>query len=138
LRTLPPTTVLLDTSFLLTILRSHLELDKEIRHAVAGPLLIATTQGVIMELQRLSRKGGTSRAGLARGALEVLASHRVAVLSSQDLPEVDSAILAAALSRKDRVIVATVDFHLREILAKHHLASIIPRGHKGLMLSRVA
>jgi rRNA-processing protein FCF1 len=92
-----------------------------------------------MELQRLSRKGGTSRAGLARGALEVLGSHRVAVLfSSQDLPEVDSAILAAALSRKDRVIVATVDFHLREILAKHHLASIIPRGHKGLILSRVA
>jgi rRNA-processing protein FCF1 len=111
----------------------------EIKRAIAGPLLIATTQGVVMELQRLSRKGGTSTAGLARSALEVLSSHRVEVLcSSQDLPEVDSAILAAALSRRDRVIVATVDLRLREILTKHHLASIIPRGHKGLVLSRVA
>ncbi len=136
MRTRPPVTVLIDTSFILTMLKNHKEFGEEIRDISAGPVRLATTDGVVMELQRLSRSGSFDTAGLAKIALAALEKRRIDVLeSSPGIPEVDSSILAIALATKDAAAVATVDRRLRHALLKHGLKTISPRGRGGLVIS---
>jgi rRNA-processing protein FCF1 len=107
--------VLLDTSFLLTMLREHMDFGEEIRTTVPGPLRIVTIDVVRFELGRLARRGSSATGGLAKLALEQLERKRVPVMDTElVVKDTDTAILTAALSQKGPVAVATLDRRLRE------------------------
>ncbi len=135
MKTPSPLTVLMDTSFILAMLKDHRNFHEEIRNVLAGHVRVATTDGVIMELRRLSRGGSFETAGLAKVALETFEKGGVDILeASPEIPDVDSSIVAAALADKGAAAVATVDRRLRDALLKHGLTAIFPRGHQGLMV----
>jgi rRNA-processing protein FCF1 len=129
----PYTTVVLDTSFILSMLRNHREFDDGIRDSVRGPLRLATSDGVLMELQRLARSGDFQAAGLARVALSVLEKRGVLIQETDpSTPNVDTAILALALGDRGLVEVATSDRRLKHALYKLGVTAISPRKHGGL------
>lgn len=109
----------------------------ELRNLVAGPLRPVTIDRVYYELQRLAREGPTKSAGLARIALKVLEAQGVEVLDTIfGLPDVDTALVAAALGEKAPTMVATVDRHLRQTLSKHRISSVFPTRQYKLAISR--
>jgi len=129
--------VLLDTSFLLTMLREHMDFGEEIRTTVPGPLRIVTIDLVQFELGRLARRGSSATGGLAKLALEQLERKRVPVMDTElVVKDTDTAILTAALSQKGPVAVATLDRRLREILRRSGVSTIYPRRRRGLILSK--
>jgi rRNA-processing protein FCF1 len=131
--------ILLDTSFILSMLRDHREFDQEIRNTMAGPLRITTTDGVMMELQRLARSGNFATAALSRVALTTLEKKRIEVQDTwPSMPSVDISILAQALADKGQVEVATVDRRLRALLLKLGVGVIYPRRGRGVVVSPFA
>jgi len=129
--------VLLDTSFLLTMLREHMDFAEEIRTTVPGQLRIVTIDLVQFELERLARRGSSTTSGLAKLALEQLERKRVPVMDTKLVArDTDTAILAAALSQKGLVAVATLDKVLRETLRRSGVSTIYPRRRRGLILSK--
>ncbi len=127
--------ILVDSSFILTMLRKHRDFDDEIRKSSRGPVRIITTDGVIMELQRLARSGNFETAGLARIALASLERSRIDVQdTSPSTPNVDTAILLTALAEKNSIKVATVDRRLRNTLFKLGVPVICPRAHAGVVI----
>ena len=129
--------VLLDTSFLLTMLREHMDFCEEIRTTVPGQLRIVTIDLVQLELERLVRRGSSTTSGLAKLALEQLERKRVPVMDTKLVArDTDTAILAAALSQKGLVAVATLDKRLRETLRRSGVSTIYPRRRRGLILSK--
>lgn len=132
-----PVTILVDTSFFLTIVRQRRNFDEEIRNAVTGPVNIATTSGVVLELQRLSRSGSSETAGLARMVLGLLEQKGINVLEDMSgISQVDTAIVALALGEKTPIAIATIDRGLRGLLSKHGLVTIYLRGRKGVIVDR--
>lgn len=110
---------------------------EEIRKVLTGPLNVATTDGVIMELQRLARRGTFETAGLAKVALETFEKEGIDIVKAcPEVPDVDTSIVAAALAEKGEVAVATTDHRLREAVFKHGLKAIFPRGRRELAVSR--
>ena len=135
MRTRPIDTVIIDTSFILALLKNHEEFYEEIRNVLVGPVRIATTDGVRMELQRLARSGTFETAGLARVALEILETRQVEIReTSPSIPDVDASIVAAALSDENQILVATVDQRLKNILFRLGLRAISPGGRRGLLV----
>lgn len=127
------TTVILDTSFIISMLRNHREFDDGIRDSVLGPVRLATSDGVLMELQRLARSGDFHTAGLAKVALSVLEKRGVLIQETDpSTPNVDTAILALALGDRGAVEVATSDRRLKHALYKLGITAISPRNHGGL------
>ena len=132
-----PVTILVDTSFFLTIARQRRNFHEELRNAVTGPVSILTTSGVVLELQRLSRSGGSETARLATMVLGLLEQKGIRVLEEMSgISQVDTALVALALEEKTPVAIATVDRRLRELLKRHALGTIYPRGRKGLVVTR--
>ena len=79
---------------------------------------MATTDGVLMELQRLARNGKFESKGLAKVALSLLETDKVEIRETHpSLSKVDTGILAVALGDRDRVDVATMDRRLSKILS---------------------
>ena len=133
-----PLTVVIDTSFLLTMLEQHREFDEELQQAITVPVKIATIDSVVFELQRLARRGPFKTAGLAKLGLSLLYKKRISIIEvPMGLPDVDSTILAFALAEKNSVAVATVDRHLRFLLGRNGIPTVFPRGGRGLMFQRV-
>lgn len=129
--------VLLDTSFLLTMLRERMDFGEEIRTTIPGQLRIVTIDLVQFELGRLARRGSSTTSGLAKLALEQLERKRVPVMDTElVVRDTDTAILTAALSQKGPVAVATLDRRLRETLRRSGVSTIYPRRRKGLILSK--
>jgi len=117
------------------MLRQHRDFDDEIRNSAGGPVRIATTDGVIMELQRLARNGSFATSGLARIALSSLERGGIDVQdTSPSTPNVDTAILMSALAERNQVKVATVDRGLRNALVKLGVPVICPRAHGGVVI----
>ncbi len=126
----------MDTSFLLYMLREHTEFDEKIRQAVPGPIKIATIDLVRFELERLARIRASTSGGLSKLALDQLDRKNVRVIGTLTGTGADMAIIAAALSERGPVTVATVDRSLRENLAKVGISTLYPRSHRGLIFLR--
>ncbi len=130
-------TVLIDTSFFLTMLKGHRNFQQEIKNSASGHVSVMTTDGVIMELQRLARRGTFGTSGLAKVALETFEKEGIHISNwSPEVPNVDTSIVAAALAGKGEVAVATTDRRLRGTLFKHGLRVIFPRGRHALIVSK--
>lgn len=101
-------------------------------------MIIATLDRIVFELQRLARTGSSQRRGLARVALGLVKPARIQVLETVfGLPDVDTSIVTFAMARREPVIVATLDRRLRELLSKHRIPTIHPRGRRRLMASMI-
>ena len=112
----PSRTVLLDTSFILTLTKSH----RDLRDAatLGARVVLATTDGVVMELQRLARNGSFRSKGLARIALSELERNKVEVRETHPAtPKVDTGIIAVALGDRRKIDVGTVDRQLSRTLS---------------------
>src|SRR5215471_4020195 len=116
LTTAAPRIVLLDTSFILALTKSHISLRDAAR--TGGRAVLATTDGVLMELQRLARNGKFETKGLAKIALSLLETDKVEIRETHpSISKVDTGILAVALGDRHRVDVATIDRRLTKTLS---------------------
>jgi rRNA-processing protein FCF1 len=132
-----PLTVLLDTSFLITMLEQRRDIDEELRDLIKGPVRVATLDMVERELQRLGRTRSSKTGGLASAALELLKSRKYSILTSGiETSDTDAAILSFSLAKGEPLAVATVDRKLRVSLANFGLPVIYPMRRRGLLISK--
>jgi rRNA-processing protein FCF1 len=120
--------ILLDTNFLLTIVRFRIDLN-EISNLLIEPYQLATLNLIVKELEEISHS--KSAAGLhAKIALEIIKTKDIEILKSKE-ENTDNAILEFA--SKD-FIVATNDSKLRKELKKNRIKTIYLRARKYLAI----
>jgi len=136
-KTRPSVQILLDTSFLLTMLKQHRNPEEEIRTAVPGNVKILVLDIVVFELERLARKASASTHAFASASLDFLAKRRIPVIEHKAGPtDVDAALIACALTEKTPTGMATVDRGLRSALGSQDVPVIYPRTRRGLVAER--
>ena len=136
-KTRPSVQILLDTSFLLTMLKQHRNPEEEIRTAVPGNVKILVLDIVVFELERLARKASASTHAFASASLDFLAQRRIPVIEHKVGPtNVDAALIPCALTEKTQTGMATVDRGLRSALASQDVPVIYPRTRRGLVAER--
>jgi len=134
-----PLTVILDTSFLLAVLEQRRDIDEELRDLIRGPLRIATLDMVERELQRIGRTRSSKTGAFANAALELLKVRKYSIFPAGiETSDTDAAILSFSLTRDDLLAVATVDRKLRAALSRLGIATIYPKRHQGLLMSKSA
>ena len=134
-----PLTVILDTSFLLAVLEQRRDIDEELRDLISGPLRIATLDMVEHELQRIGRTRSSKIGAFANAALELLKVRKYSIFPAGiETSDTDAAILSFSLTRNDLLAVATVDRKLRAALSRLGIATIYPKRHQGLLMSKSA
>ena len=134
-----PLTVILDTSFLLAVLEQRRDIDEELRDLISGPLRIATLDMVERELQRIGRTRSSKTGAFANAALELLKVRKYSIFPAGiETSDTDAAILSFSLTRNDVLAVATVDRKLRAALSRLGIATIYPKRHQGLLMSKSA
>ena len=134
-----PLTVILDTSFLLAVLEQRRDIDEELRDLISGPLRIATLDMVERELQRIGRTRSSKTGAFANAALELLKVRKYSIFPAGiETSDTDAAILSFSLTRNDLLAVATVDRKLRAALSRLGIATIYPKRHQGLLMSKSA
>ena len=139
MKTVRPLTVILDTSFLLAVLEQRRDIDEELRDLISGPLRIATLDMVERELQRIGRTRSSKTGAFANAALELLKVRKYSIFPAGiETSDTDAAILSFSLTRNDVLAVATVDRKLRAALSRLGIATIYPKRHQGLLMSKSA
>ena len=129
--------ILLDTSFLLTMLDQHRDPVEELRAEVHGDLKILVLDLVIFELERLARKASSKTHAFARASLDFLEKRRIPVIEHKPGPsDVDAALIACALTEQESTGIATVDRALRSALASQDVPVIYPKNRRGLVTSK--
>ncbi len=129
-----PLQILLDTSFLLTMLKQHRDLEEEIRSSIPGPIKISTLDTVVYELERLARTRSSRQGALAKAGLELIKKRKYPTLESKPGPsDVDTTLIAFALIENEPTAIATVDRELREALTAQRIPTIYPRARSGLV-----
>ena len=130
-------TVLLDTSFLLAMLEQRRDIDEELRDLINGPTRIATLDMVERELQRIGRTRASKIGAMANAALELLILRRYQILSAGiETSDTDAAILSFSQATNEPLAVATVDRKLRTALSRLGIATVYPKRHRGLLMSK--
>ena len=129
--------ILLDTSFLLTMLKQHRDPEEEIMTAVPGNVKILVLDIVVFELERLARRASASTHAFASASLNFLEKRMISVMEHKAGPtDVDAALIACALTEKTLTGIATVDRGLRSALASQDVPVIYPRRRRGLVAER--
>ena len=136
-KTRPAVQILLDTSFLLTMLKLHRDPVEEIRTAVPESVKILVLDLVRFELERLARKASSKTHAFASSSLEFLEKRKLPVTEHKPGPtDVDAALIACALTEKTPTGIATVDRALRSALASQDVPVIYPKTRRGLVAER--
>jgi rRNA-processing protein FCF1 len=129
--------ILLDTSFLLTMLKLHRDPEEEIRTAVPGNVKILVLDLVKFELERLARKASSKTHAFASSSLDFLEKRKLPVIEHKPGPaDVDAALMACALTEKSPTGIATVDRALRSALASQDVPVIYPKARRGVVAER--
>ena len=137
MKTRPSVQILLDTSFLLTMLKQHRDPEEEIRTAVPGNVKILVLDLIIFELERLARKALAKTQAFASAGLDLLGKREIPVIAHKPGPaDVDAALIAFTLTEKTPTGIATVDRALRSALASQDIPVIYPRTRRGLVAER--
>lgn len=137
MKTRPTIQILLDTSFLLTMLEQHRDPVQELRAEVQGDLKILVLDLGIFELERLARKASSKTHAFARASLDFLEKRKIPVVEHKPGPsEVDAALIACSLAERQPTGIATVDRALRSALASQGVPVIYPRARRGLVASK--
>jgi len=136
-KTRPSVQILLDTSFLLTMLKQHRDPEEEIRAGLSGNVKILVHDFVVFELERLARKASANTHAFASASLDFLQKRNVSVLEHKPGPsDVDAALIACALTEKTPTGIATVDRALRSALTSLYVPVIYPKARRGLVAER--
>ena len=136
-KTRPSVQILLDTSFLLTMLKDHRDPEEEIKAEVPGDVRILIVDLVILELERLARKASAKTQAFARASLDFLNKRKFSVVEHKPGPsDVDAALIACALTETKPTGIATVDRGIRTALGKQGVPVIYPRIRRGLVASK--
>jgi uncharacterized protein len=115
--------VILDTNFIITCVKQKIDFFEEIRFM---GLEIVVPKQVIAELERLSKKKGTTKVQ-AELALEVLRSDRPKIIDLK-INYVDKAIIRYS-KKNPEMIVATLDKEVKDAVSNQKL---VIRGKKKL------
>jgi rRNA-processing protein FCF1 len=130
--------ILLDTNFLLTMLKQHRDPIEEVRAEVPGNVKILVPDIVVFELQRLARRASAKAQGFARASLDFLSKRKLSVIEHKPGPtDVDAALIAWALTEKTPTGIATIDKAIRSALASLDVPVIYPRARLGLVVERL-
>ncbi len=133
----PSVQILLDTSFLLTMLKLHRDPVEEIKAELPGNVKILIPDIVVFELGRLARRASAKTHAFASASLDFLDKRKLAVIEHKPGPaDVDAALIAWALTEKTLTGVATVDRALRSALASQDVPVIYPKARRGLVAER--
>ena len=129
--------ILLDTSFLLTMLKQHRDPEEEIKSEISRDVRILILDIVLFELERLARKASAKTQAFARASLEFLDKRKFPIIEHKPGPtDVDAALIACALTEKKPTGIATVDRAIRTALASQEAPVIYPRTRRGLVAER--
>jgi len=105
--------VILDTNFLLLPFQFKIDIKEEIARMVNGEYELCVTEGVLRELEGLSKDGPSSKRGRqSRCALSLVKEMKVLKM---DVKDVDDALVSLA---SDNNIVCTNDKVLKEKIRK--------------------
>jgi rRNA-processing protein FCF1 len=136
-KTRPAVQILLDTSFLLTMLKQHRDPVEEIRAEVPGNVRVLILDLVISELERLARRAPAKTQAFARASLDFLDKRKIPVIEHKPGPsDVDAALIACSLTEREPTGIATVDRALRSALASQDIPVIYPRTRRGLVAGK--
>jgi rRNA-processing protein FCF1 len=136
-KTRPSIQILLDTSFLLTMLRQHRDPEEEIKEAVPGRVNILIPDIVIFELERLARKASATTRAFAKTSLDFLDKRKFPIIEHKQGPsDVDMALIACALTERLPTGIATVDRALRTSLTSQGVPVIYPKTRRGLVVTK--
>ena len=137
MKTKPSVQILLDTSFLITMLKQHRNPEEEIRTAVPGNVKILVLDIVIFELERLARKATATTHAFASVSLDFLERRKLPVIEHRPGPsDVDAALIACSLTEKTPTGIATVDRAIRSTLASQDVPVVYPKTRRGLVAER--
>jgi len=119
------------------MLKQHRDPEEEIMTAVPGNVKILALDLVILELERLARKASAKTHAFASASLDLLGKRQLVVVQHKPGPtDVDSALIACALTEKTPTGIATVDRALRSALASQEIPVIYPRTRRGCVAER--
>jgi len=119
------------------MLKQHRDPEEEIMTAVPGNVKILALDLVIFELERLARKASAKTHAFASASLDLLGKRQLVVVQHKPGPtDVDSALIACALTEKTPTGIATVDRALRLALASQEIPVIYPRTRRGCVAER--
>lgn len=131
-----PTKVLLDSSFLLTMLKQHRDPEAEIRTALPRALEMVVMDLILLEIERLARKGTSTPRRWANATLAHLEARKYRIEEHVQGPsDVDAILISSALSKREPVFVATVDSALGNSLRATGISVIMPRKSHGLLVN---
>lgn len=131
------TQIVLDTNFIISMLRQHRDLEEEIKTAIPGGTRTVVLDLVVLELERLARGSGNVRTW-ANAALAYLAKGNFSIVEHRPGPtDVDASLVQFALSEKTPTAIATIDRQLRVALDSFDIPAISPRARFGLIAKSI-
>jgi rRNA-processing protein FCF1 len=132
------TQIVIDTNFIMTLLKQRRDIEAEIRTAVQGPLRIVLLDLVLLELERLARKGSANVRTWANAAIDFIGRRNYSIIEHKPGPtDVDVSLVQFALSEKNPTAIATIDMELRKTLESFSIPTIWPKARYGLITERL-
>ena len=126
--------ILLDSNFIIALLRKHRDLEDEIKAEIRGKIAIVVLDLVIWELERLARTRSSATATWAKASLTFLSSRNYAIAEHKPGPsDVDASLIAFALTEKIPTAIATIDRELKSALDSLGIPSLLPRTSHGIV-----
>ena len=135
MRERPHVNILLDSSFVITLVKQRRDLERELIDAIPRKTKIKILDLVLLELEHLARKSSSATQTSAKASLELLAKRGFQVLEHKPGPvDVDASLMAFALSERRPTAIATLDRGLREGSKALGITVISPKRVHGLMV----
>ena len=126
--------ILLDSNFIIALLRKHRDLEDEIKAEIRGKIAIVVLDLVIWELERLARTATSATATWAKASLAFLSKRNYAIAEHRPgLSDVDASLIVFALTEKIPTAIATIDRELKTALDSLGIPSILPRTSHGIV-----
>lgn len=131
-----PTQVLLDTSFILSLVKQHRDPWAEVKALIHGKAKVLTLDLVEYELEHLARTSSSNTVAWARTSLELMAKKNHLIVEHRPGPSnVDAALMAHALAEREVTAIATVDREMRRVMKANGIPAIWPKARHGLLSS---
>jgi rRNA-processing protein FCF1 len=120
------------------LLKQRRDLETEIRTAVPGSIRIMVPDLVLLELERLARKGSSNLRTWANAAIDFLSKRNFPVFEHRPGPtDVDASLVVFALAERMPTAIATIDTELREALKSFGIPTIRPKARYGVISERL-
>jgi rRNA-processing protein FCF1 len=120
------------------LLKQRRDLETEMRTALPGSIRIIVLDVVLLELERLARKGSSNIRTWANAAIDFLSKRNFPVIEHRPGPaDIDASLIVFALAERMSTAIATIDAELREALESFGIPTIRPKARYGLISERL-